>query len=186
MKRALHNVAAFLGVVILLAPLAQKAEAQNAIWSLVLTNPNQTVVAGTSGTVVYSGTITNLDSTNVLNLSGDSFSTGTWDPSLSVTEDPAFFNFLLNTGSLNPGDSYSGALLDVTYTSSTPATAMNNPYAGTFTISTDGNPNDQTQNFTLNVKPNASTPEASSFWGLAGLVTVCGCIGLRRQRRRIA
>lgn len=182
MKKAFCYVVAFLGALILLGPPAQKAKAQNALWSFTLTNPNQTVVAGTSGTVVYSGTITNNDTSNVLNINGDSFSTGTWDASLSLSEDPAFVNFLLNTGSLNPGQSYTGALFDVTYLTSTPATT-NNPYNGAFEIDTDGNPNSIQQGFSLHVSPNASTPEASSFWGMVGLLIVCAYVGVRRQQR---
>lgn len=164
-----------------LAPLLcmpMPSRAQNALWSLTLANPIQSVLQGSSGTTVYNGTITNTDTASVLNLSGDSFSTGTWDPTLSISEDPSFTNFLLNTGFLNPGNSYSGALFDISYTSATPA----NNYTGSFSVNTDGSPNTLTSNFGFNVQPNASTPEAGTLWGLTGLLLGCGGVGWLRRR----
>src|SRR5579872_2827136 len=123
-----------------------------ALWTLTLDNPDQTVVAGTAGTLVFTGSIQNTDPAQALNLLGDAFTTGVWDVTLTLMEDPAFTAFLTSPGAVDAGMSYTGPLFDLTYTASTPpATAP--PYDGSFRVDTDGTPNSLAAAFTLAVQP---------------------------------
>ena len=169
-------------LVSMLFVMATRADAQNALWNLALTNASQTVSSGTSGLVVYDGNISNTDSSNTFNLIGDSITTTNWHSSLSVVEDPLFMNFLNNVGSIPPGSTYTGAIIDVIYTSATPATLSGTPYTGSIDITTDGIPTDVTSNFALAVSGAPPVPESSSFAGLCALLLLSGLLlGLMRR-----
>ena len=169
-------------LVSMLFVMATRADAQNALWNLALTNASQTVSSGTSGLVVYDGNISNTDSSNTFNLIGDSITTTNWHSSLSVVEDPLFMNFLNNVGSIPPGSTYTGAIIDVIYTSATPATLSGTPYTGSIDITTDGIPTDLTSNFALAVSGAPPVPESSSFAGLCALLLLSGLLlGLMRR-----
>jgi hypothetical protein len=159
-----------------------------ALWSLSLDDPNQAVQAGTAGTIIFTGAIDNLDSSLVLNFFGDSISTGNWDPTLNVVEDPSFLSFLNSPGFLDPGTSYVGALIDLSYTSLTPP-AFAPPYDGTFQVNTDGIYSSLSVPFTLSVEPQVggSTPEPGSLALIASFAVICAGAGIGfRHRRRNA
>ena len=172
MKRVSGKWMLGISTIVIMMLQSSGAKAQGALWNLSLSNPIQTVNSGTSGTVVYNGEISNLDASNTLNLMGDSFSTVKWDSSLSITEDPAFTNFLNNTGFLSPGTNYTGAIFDVGYTNLTPPTQLNSPYTGSVDITTDGIPTDLTSNFSLAVLGSPAVPETRSGLALFTLLMI--------------
>ncbi len=121
------------------------------LWNLTLNNPNQTVKWGTAGTAVFTGTIQNTDSSQMLTLNGDVLTTGVWDSMLTLTEDPAFTAFRNSVGALAAGNSYTGPLFDVTYTVNAP---LRMSYDGAMRIDASGNPSSLLVPFTLSIIPN--------------------------------
>lgn len=172
-------------VVLIFAGGSRAAHAQ-AAWMLSLTNPNASVVAGTSGSVVCSGIIQNTDPFQTLNLFGDALTTGNWDSSLTVSEDPVWLAFLGGGGSLGPGASYNGPLFDVAYLDTTPA-ASAPPYDGMIRIDTDGSPPSDSAGFTLSVSGQV-VPEGNSLALIAAPLLVWLLVMRRRTapRHRLA
>jgi hypothetical protein len=150
------------------------------LWNMSLDSPDPIVAAGTTGMIVFTGAIQNTDASQTLTLSGDAFSTGLWDSTLTLAEDPAFIAFLNGPRTIAAGMSYTGALFDLNYSASTPS-AILPPYDGSFRVDTDGSPNSLAAPFTLKVTPQAN-PEPGNLTLLAGLSLSVSTI-LSRYRR---
>ncbi|MGB7985769.1 MAG: PEP-CTERM sorting domain-containing protein [Terracidiphilus sp.] len=150
-------------------------------YSITLTAPNQIAVAG--DVVEFDAIIVNLDPSNDLFLNGDNVAS--LDLPLTL-DDTAFWNIpwpLSPAG--DPGDSYTGALFDVTV----PLGTADGTYAGDFQL-LGGSSEDAydllgDENFTITVESDQSailTPEPSSlvlvFTGLAG---VAGALRRRKS-----
>ncbi len=136
----------------LMLPIPATAQA---LWSLSLNQPDWSVQAGTADTLTFTGVIANTDTSQTLDLEGDAFTTGVFDSSLSLEDAPDFDAFLNNTGSLGPGQEYSGALFTLTTAANTPE-AESPPYDGTFVVMTDGAPPSLSAPFTLTVQGTSS------------------------------
>jgi hypothetical protein len=153
---------------LLLSGPAAKADS----YSISLTAPDQSAVAG--DVVEFDAIIINLDSANGLYLNGDNIAS--LDTPLTL-DDTAFWNipWPLNPAG-DPGDSYTGALFDVTV----PLGTADGTYVGDFQVlgGSDGDASDLLgdEDFTItvgNVGGSSPVPEPSSLLlflsGLAGL-----------------
>jgi hypothetical protein len=148
-------------------------------YTFVFTNPYQSAVVG--DTVEFDATIINLDSSNGLYLNGDSMA---WLDSPLTYDDTAFwtlaFSAPLNPAG-DPGDSYTGALFDVTVPLGTAA----GTYEGEYQVLGGSSPGASDlladQDFTITVGSEASpVPEPS---GLVLLLTgLAGLAGTLRRR----
>ena len=148
-------------------------------YSLVFTNPDQSAVAG--DTVEFDATIINLDPSNGLYLNGDNMA---WLDSPLTYDNTAFWTLALSAP-LNPagdpGDSYTGALFDVTVPLGTAAGTYEGEYQVFGGSSSDASDLLADQDFTITVGSEASpVPEPS---GLLLLLTgLAGLAGTLRRR----
>jgi hypothetical protein len=144
-------------------------------YTFIFTNPDQNAVAG--DVVELDATIINLDPVNSLYLNSDNVAhldaSLTWD-------DTAFGNIswpLSPAG--DPGDSYTGALFDVTV----PLGTANGTYGGEYQVfggsSSDASDLLADQDFTINVGGASPVPEPSSL-----LLLLSGMAGLAGTLRR--
>jgi hypothetical protein len=143
-------------------------------YSFVFTNPDQSAVAG--DTVEFDAIITNLDSLNPLYLNSDNVAS--LDSPLTL-DDTAFLNIpypLSPAG--NPGNSYAGALFDVTV----PLGTVAGTYEGEYQVlgGSDEDASDLLgdEDFTVTVESSA-VPEPSSL-----LLLLSGMAGLAGTLRR--
>ncbi|CCW34890.1 hypothetical protein CTKA_00091 [Chthonomonas calidirosea] len=146
--------------------------------NFTLANSSPHVPVGT--TFQFFATLTNTDPNNSISLDSDSFTYTDPNAASNFTD-----NFANTPLTLNPsgqsGDSWTGDLFDVTVPANyVPGTV----YTGSYTINfTDnGVSSSVTQNFSVTVASNASTPELSSLLGL-GLLVTGGVWSYRRHRR---
>jgi hypothetical protein len=149
-------------------------------YSLVFTNPDQSAVAG--DTVEFDATIINLDLSKGLYLNGDNMA---WLDSPLTYDNTAFWTLALSaplSPAGDPGNSYSGALFDVTVPLGTAGT-----YEGEYQVfggsSSDASDLLADQDFTITVGSEASpVPEPS---GLLLLLTGMGGLAGTLRRRLI-
>lgn len=150
---------------------AQAARADS--YSFVFTNPDQSVVAG--NTVEFDAIITNLDPINPLYLNGDNVAS--LDSALSL-DDTAFWTLALSaplSPAGDPGNSYAGALFDVTVLPGTAAGTYVGDYQALGGIDLDAKDLLGDEDFTITVGGASPVPEPSGLVlllsGLAGLAT---------------
>lgn len=149
-------------------------------YTFVFTNPDQSAVAG--DTVEFDAIITNLDSSNGLYLNYDNTA---WIDAPLTLDDTAFWAILPYP--LSPagssGDSYTGALFDVTV----PLGTANGAYVGEFQVfggsSSDASDLLADQDFTITVVNAAGTSPVPEPSGLVLLLTgLAGLAGTLRRR----
>jgi hypothetical protein len=141
-----------------------------------LTFSPSTMSLAPGGTVVFDGTLTNTGG-DLLYLNGDQFNLPY--PDLSVDDSPFIFNGPL---SLPPGDSWTGAFIDVTADNS----ISDGSYSGSYTIlgGTDPNAFDSlaTADFGVNVGEATATPEPNAFLLLATGAMLLAVASSRKSR----